>query len=163
MDLQPIGVDRLPASTSPVAGSSQRRNGRLVLIAMTLASVAALACHDGFSPFGLFGTYGLTTVNGKPVPATLFSDTSFTDVVAGGSLSLTPDGKYLSAVTTNETVDGHLSVYVDTVTGTWRQSGGALTLTAVDSSQTAANWNGNSVTVTDSSGASVVIMVFSRR
>ena len=77
------------------------------------------------------GSYSLTTVNGKPLPATMFADTEFTEVVTKASLALAADGKYQAIVTTNETVAGYLSVYVDTSGGTWKQAGTTSTITLV--------------------------------
>jgi hypothetical protein len=127
--------------------------------------VIALAACGGDSGTGPnsnpAGSYHLATVAGKSVPATMFSDTAFTDVIAAGSLALQADGKYVIAVTTNETIAGHLSVYVDSTAGTWTQSGAnALTMVSADGGgSTSAAWAGPTVTLVDVDSVS---WVFSR-
>jgi hypothetical protein len=110
------------------------------------------------------GSYGLSSVNGKSMPVTMFTDTAFTEVIASASLALTADGKYVFAVTTNETVAGYLSVYVDSVSGTWTQQGTspAITFTSGEASVPAVNgtWSGNSISLL---GTDAIPWVFTRK
>lgn len=140
---------------------------RAVLGAFTAFVVMAVgACGgDGSTgpggdntPTSPVGTYALTSVGGKPVPVTMFSDTAYTEVIAKASLALQTDGKYQAIVTTNETIAGNLSVYVDTSAGTWKQgaTASALVLTSTDdASMPAVNavWSGKTLTVTDADSA----------
>ena len=140
------------------------RRHRPLLAALVAIPVIALAACGGDSGTGPnatpAGSYQLSTVAGKAVPATMFSDTAFTDVIAAGTLALQADGKYVIAVTTNETIAGHLSVYVDSLFGTWSQSGSnAVTMISSDGASMSAPWTGTTVTVVDTDSLS---WVFSR-
>lgn len=140
---------------------------RAVLGAFTAFVVMAVAACGGDSSTGPgsggtpdtpVGIYALTSVNGNPVPVTMFSDTAFTEVITKASLALATDGKYMAVVTTNETVAGNLSVYVDTSAGTWKQgtTASALVLTSTDDPSLApitAVWSGKTVSLTDSDSA----------
>ena len=137
---------------------------RAVLGAFTAFVVMAVGACGGDSSTGPgvadtpVGNYALTSVNGKPVPVTLFADTEFTEVIAKGSLALQTDGKYLAIVTTNETIAGNLSVYADTSAGTWKQgaTASALVLTSTDDPTmpaVSAAWSGKTLTLTDPDSA----------
>ena len=95
----------------------------------------------------------------------MFTDTAFTEVIASASLALQADGNYVFAYTTNETVAGYLSVYVDTVSGTWKQGAttSALTFTDVTDPKSAVSgtWSGNTVTLLDAE--SNVTWLFTRK
>jgi hypothetical protein len=144
---------------------------RSVLGAFAAFLVIAVAACGSDTPTGPdaevptpIGSYGLSSVNGKSVPVTMFTDTAFTEVVASASLALTADGKYLFAVTTNETVAGYLSVYVDSMSGTWTQQGTstAITFTSSEASVPVVNgtWTGNSISLL---GSDAIPWVFTRK
>jgi hypothetical protein len=140
------------------------RRHRPLLAALVAVPVIAVAACGGDSATGPnanpAGSYHLSTVAGKSVPATMFSDTAFSDVITAGSLALQADGKYVIAVTLNETVAGHLSVYVDSGSGTWSQSGAnALTMVSAEGASASVPWTGTTVTVVDTDS---VTWVFSR-
>jgi hypothetical protein len=140
---------------------------RAVLGAFTAFVVMAVAAcggdgstgpGSGGTPDTPVGNYALTSVNGKPVPVTMFADTEFTEVIAKASLALTTDGKYQAVVTTNETIAGNVSVYVDTSAGTWKQgaTASALVLTSTDDPSmptVPATWSGKTLTLTDADSA----------
>jgi hypothetical protein len=140
----------------------------------TLLALAVGACGSDTltgstpdTPTTPIGAYALASVGGKPMPVTMFADTAFTDVVTSASLALSADGKLLSVVTTNETVAGNLSVYVDTVGGTWKQVGStsALTFTIITDPGSAGadspgTWSGKTITLTDPDG---LVWVYSRQ
>ena len=89
----------------------------------------------------------------------MFADTGFVVVVTAGTITLTADGKFASAVTTRETVAGNVSVYVDHVSGTWLQgSSGAITLTPSSGPIEPALWSGTKLTVTQSDGVFVYMV-----
>ncbi len=133
---------------------------------LVAAATIALAC-GGDSASGPnaspVGSYLLSTYNGKPVPQTLFADTGFTIALAAGSLALTADGSYLATITMNETIEGHLSVYVDSVAGKWTQTGAALLFVGPDSTKQSAGWDGARITLSDTSTAPPSTYVYARR
>lgn len=133
---------------------------------LVAAATLALAC-GGDSASGPssspVGSYRLSTYNGKPVPQTLFSDTGFTIALAAGSLALTADGSFLATITTNETIEGHLSVYVDSSTGRWTQTGATLVFVGSDSTKQTAGWDGSRITLSDTSTAPPSTFVYARR
>ncbi|MEO6527665.1 MAG: hypothetical protein ABIP93_13625 [Gemmatimonadaceae bacterium] len=145
---------------------------RSILGAFTAFLVMAVAACGGDTstspdvqvPTTPVGSYSLSTVNGKSVPVTMFADTAFTEVLASASLALTTDGKYVAAITTNETVAGYLSVYVDTLSGTWTRQGStpAIVFTSSDASVPAVNgtWSGNTISLLD---ANALAWVFTRK
>jgi hypothetical protein len=140
---------------------------RAVLGAFTAFVVMAVAACGGDSSTGPgsggtpdtpVGSYALTSVNGKPVPVTMFADTEFTEVITKASLALQTDGKYQAIVTTNETIAGNVSVYVDTSAGTWKQgaTASAITLTSTDDVSmptVVATWSGKTLSLTDADSA----------
>jgi hypothetical protein len=143
------------------------------LTAVLALTVAACGGADSLTGSGAqvpttpVGAYGLSTLGGKPMPVTMFADTAFTDVVSAASLALTADGKFLAVTTTNETVAGNLSVYVDSSTGTWKQVGStsALSFTITDDPAAAGVelpgvWSGNTISMTDADG---LTWVYSRK
>ena len=130
------------------------------------AVMVAIACGGdsstgpGSSPVGNFQ---LSQYNGKSLPVTVFSDVMFMDVLTGGSLTLVADGTYLSTISVNETVGGNLSTYVDSASGKWTQTGGAMVFVGVDSTRQPATWDGTTITLTDSSTVSPSTLAFRRK
>jgi hypothetical protein len=111
------------------------------LPALVLAATIAVAC-GGDSSSGPnaspVGRFQLSTFNGKSLPATVFQDTGFMDVLTAGSLVLSADGTYLATTTTDETIEGHLSTYVDSGSGKWTQAGAVMVFVGPDSVRQAA-------------------------
>jgi hypothetical protein len=85
------------------------------------------------------------------------------DVLAAGSLALSADGTYLSTISVNETVDGNLSVYVDSGSGKWTQSGAAMEFVGSDSVRQAASWDGIAITLSDTTARPTSTMVFTKK
>lgn len=137
----------------------------LAIVAVTGIAAAAACGGDGATgPKSPIGSYTLSTVNGKTLPATLFADTGFTVDVSDGSLAIEPDGRFVVGMTSRWTIEGHASVFVTADTGKWTQTGDRLVLTYVDSTTQSASWQGNRITVADSSsGTGVATLVFARR
>ena len=109
------------------------------------------------------GSFQLSKFNGNALPVTVFADTGFMDVLTGGSLSLAGDGTYLATMSVNETVDGHLSVYVDTGSGKWTQAGAVMEFVGLDSVRQAASWDGVAITLSDTTARPTSTMVFTKK
>lgn len=131
--------------------------------AVLLAAAGPLACGDATGPKSPVGAYGLSTVNGKPLPASLFADTGFTVDVTAGSLAVQDDGRFVVAVTSRWVVDDNTSAYVTADTGTWTQNGDRIVLTYADSTRHTGTWDGQRVTLADTVGPDVTTLVFAKQ
>src|SRR5215217_7235934 len=101
-----------------------RRSMALTALAF-VALVAACGGDSSTEPGGsssAVGAYSMTTVNGKPLPASLFADGAFSYEVTAGKLTLTNDGKYLAVTTFRQTLPGSVETFVDSIGGTWVQT-----------------------------------------
>lgn len=147
----------------PVRGRTIGRVRTLVALATV---VGAVACGDSTGPNGQKnpeGNYTITTVNGKAVPAPIFSDTGgYMLEITSGRLSLTGDGKYSSVIAFRQTLPGNVSSYTDSTGGTWVQSGGTVQFTETSTGLTgSASWASGQITVVDStSGPSRISVVY---
>ena len=134
--------------------------------AIVLAATIAIACGGdtasgpNASPVGNFQ---LAKFNGKALPTTVFQDTGFMDVLTAGSLILSGDGTYLATISVDETIEGHLSTYVDTGSGKWSQAGAVMDFVGPDSVHQAASWDGASITLSDTTARPTSTMVFTKR
>lgn len=117
--------------------------------------VLLAACGEVTGPKSPVGTYALSSVDAKPLPATMYADTGYTVEVTAGTIALTADLKYTSSVTTRETVDGNVSTYIDRFSGTWAQAGSTITLTPTRGPTQSATLSGTRLTVTQSDGVFV--------
>ena len=130
------------------------------------AAVAIVACSDSSAPNVQKtpeGNYTIGTVNGKAVPAPLFSDTGgYLLEITSGSLSLTADGKYSSVMGFRQTLPGNVSTYTDSTGGTWVRNGGNVRFTETSTGLTlSAVWTNRLLTVVDStSGPSPISLVY---
>lgn len=148
----------------PISMTPSHHARRLAgVAAVLLAAAAPLACRDATGPKSPVGAYGLSTVNGKPLPANMFADSGFTVDVTAGSLAVQDDGKFVVGVTSRWVVDGNSSEYVTADTGTWTQNGDRIVLTYVDSTTHTGTWDGRRVTLADTVGADVTTLVFAKR
>ncbi len=92
------------------------------------------------------GSYAISTINGKALPfALVTSDTGnlFKYEVLSGTAALTSDGKYLLVYDYRQTVLSAVEDFVDTLRGTWSQSGTTLTLVSAQDQTSVdhADWN----------------------
>ncbi len=144
-------------STARVRTSVLRRG------ALLAAAVIAIACggESATAPTSPVGAYQLSTIQGKPLPFRLYSDTNYSFDIAKGTLSLGSDGNFTAAFLSEERVEGHLSVYADTSTGAWALSGTSITFTASDNSKTKGIWSGRTISLVDSTGVTPVTYVYS--
>jgi hypothetical protein len=109
------------------------------------------------------GTYALNTVDSKPLPFMMYSDTGFTLEVTAGSIAITSNGKWVSKITSRETVAGFASTYIDSTWGTWVVAGGTATFTNAES-QVISNvsWTATEVTVNDVDGTTTRKIVYKK-
>jgi hypothetical protein len=134
------------------------------LVAFAVA-VAIVACSDASGPAvqkNPDGNYTIATVNGKPVPAPLYSDTGgYTLEITSGSLALTSDGKYSSVMGFRQTLPGAVSTYSDSTGGTWVRNGGNVQFTETSTGFTlTAVWTNGRITVTDSTSDPTISLVY---
>jgi hypothetical protein len=140
--------------------------GRGRALAVFAAIVMIVACSDSSGPSvqkSPEGNYSIASVNGKAVPAPLFSDTGgYLLEITSGSLSLTSDGKYSSVMGFRQTLPGAVSTYSDSTGGTWVRTGGNVQFTETSTGfMLSAVWTNGRITVTDSSsGPSPVSLVY---
>ena len=111
------------------------------------------SCHDSTAPSDPVGNYALASVDAKNLPVTMYSDSGYSLIVTAGALTLTADGKYGGTITTKETVDGVVSVYVDQLAGSWVQySNGSVAITPTGGTALTASLVGGKLTVPQSDG-----------
>ncbi len=128
---------------------------------MTLAALGTLlaACGggDGTGPNGLpatpEGEYTLNLIEQKPLPYAWYSEADYKLEVTGGTISIKSNGKWVSKITSKETVAGFVSTYSDSTFGTWTAANGSASLTNAESSTiSSATWTATDVTVSDVDG-----------
>jgi len=98
------------------------------------------------------GSFSLSMIDTKALPYSMFADTGYALDVMSGSLSITPDRKWVSRMTTRETVAGNVSTYSDSAFGTWstvQGSTSASLLNAETNVISTATWTISDITVTD--------------
>ena len=100
-------------------------------------------------PATIPGSYGLSTVNTKTLPVVILADSLYKLEVISATATMTSANHFTIAITTRETVDGYMSIYTDTVAGTWSVSGLTITLvSATDGSVATATWDATHLVVT---------------
>ncbi len=94
------------------------------------------------------GSFSLTSVDGKTLPVAVLTDTLYSIEVTGSTVQLAASKQFVIAVTTRETVAGYASTYIDSLTGTWSQSAGTVSMTLDPGQQNfAASWDGTRLTL----------------
>lgn len=140
--------------------------GRVRTLAALAVVVGVVACGDATGPNSQKtpeGNYTIATVNGKAVPAPIFSDTGgYMLEITSGRLSLTGDGKYSSVIGFRQTLPGNVSSYTDSTGGTWVRSGATVQFTETSTGMTgSATWASAQLTFVDStSGPSTISLVY---
>lgn len=139
---------------------------RRSLVGLALAVAGITAC-SGDAPTGPgsgsnspVGSYTISTMNGKALPFTWFSDTNYKYEVTAGALSLTGDGKFSVVTTYRQTVVTNVETFVDSSSGTWKQSGANLSFVADDSTTNTATWANNQLTVSQVDGNVTTTVVY---
>jgi hypothetical protein len=154
------------SSSSLTIGRAQA----LARVASVLCTAALIAACGGDSPSGPgsndtspVGSFAIATVNGKPLPFTMFTDTNYLYEVTSGSLALTNDGKYQNVMHFRQTIPGNVSLFVDSTTGTWVLNGSTVTLTdAADATIDSAAFAAGKLSFTESNGVATNVYVYSR-
>ena len=138
----------------------RRAAGPPLVLAVTIAAAACGGSGSPTSPSNqptppsvvdstmIPGNYGLSTVNAKTLPVVILSDSAYTLEVLAATAAMTSADRFTIAITTRETVDGNVSIYADTITGTWSVSGKTITLvSAADGSVATATWDATHLVV----------------
>jgi hypothetical protein len=144
---------------------------RVVYVAVAIAAATAASACGGDSPSAPpgsndtspAGAYTVASVNAKPLPFTMFSDTNYLYEVTSGSFSLTTDGKYTSVMSFRQTIPGNVSLFVDSTGGSWVLSGGKVTFTdGADATVDSAAFSGGNLTFMESNGVATNVYVYAR-
>jgi hypothetical protein len=109
------------------------------------------------------GSYTMSTVNGKAVPTSLFADGAFSYDITGGTLKLTSDGKFSVVTNYRQTLPGSVEDFVDSIGGTWSQSGSALQMSASDGSTASATFDKSTVTLSATDAGVTLTVVYGNK
>lgn len=129
---------------------------RLSVPLCTVALAVAFAACGSDGPSGpaptaadtVAGTFALTAVDTKSIPATILTETGYTLQVIASTAELSANGTVTLAINTRETVAGNVSIYVDSLQGTWTQNAGVVTLVMTPGLPGAsAGWDGRQISV----------------
>jgi hypothetical protein len=109
------------------------------------------------------GNYSLSTIEAKALPYSMFADTGYTLEITSGSIAINSTGKWVSKITSRETVAGFVSNYIDSTFGTWTAANGAATLINTETQVTSsATWTSSDVTVNEVSGGVTKKIVYKK-
>ncbi len=141
---------------------------RSLVCAGTIAALALAACGGDASGPNVSktpeGSYNISTVNGKTLPAAIFSEPDFKLEVTSGSLVLTSDGKYSTVTTTRQTVPDNVSTFVDSTAGTWVLTGSQVQFTdGQDGSKVSATWGNGQLTFSETDGGVTTTLVYTKK
>lgn len=141
----------------------------LCYTALAAMVFSVTACGDGSTGPGGSGTaegnYTLSTVDAKPLPYMMYSDTGYTLEVMSGSLAINVGGKWVAKFVQRETVAGNVSTYSDSTFGTWTLSSASQTVTLFNtetSVSASATWTASDITVTEVDGTVTRKIVYRR-
>lgn len=111
-------------------------SSRIHIAALALLLLALSACDGGGISTGVdvSGTYTLRSVNGDPLPATLFEDSEVRYEIVRGELRLIADRTYQTLITFRFTdkFSGDAESDIAVETGTYRVRDGDITFTSDD-------------------------------
>jgi hypothetical protein len=131
---------------------------------LTIAALSLLACGgDSTGPTAsAVGTWDLQTIDGSPLPFTIFELASPPDKleVTSDTFVASSNGTYSETATLRETQGTTVTTQTQTDTGTWTQNNAAITLTSdSDGSSSSAAISGDVITASVSGD----VFVFARR
>ena len=110
------------------------------------------------------GTYAMSTVNGKALPAALFAESTYKFEIVSASLVLTTDGKYSTVATTRQTLPDNVSTFVDSTRGTWLLTGAQVQFTdAQDGAKETAAFANGQLTFTLVDGKVTTTIVYAKK
>ncbi len=117
---------------------------------LACAAVALLGCGgDSTGPAASAeGSWLLLTVNGSPLPVTVFQTTTYRLEVISDQYILESDGHYTENFTTRETDGTTVTTTDDSDFGTWSQSGNQVSVTASDNTTLTGTINGSGDRIT---------------
>ena len=118
-----------------------------------LLTVALLACGDSTSPETIDGTYTLRTINGQALPVVLQQDATSKNEVTAGAITVGPGTAWTISLTVRSTLGADVSVFTNTLVGTWTRSGERVTLTATDGESEIAVLSGGTLTLAGEAAA----------
>ena len=139
----------------------------------TLGAIGTLllvaACSDGPTgpsiPPTPVGTFVLNTIESKALPYAMFADSGYKLEITSGTLAITVNGKWVSKITSRETVVGFASTYIDSSFGTWTVPSGATTAVLINTETNItsnATWTASDVTVNEVDGTIARKIVYRR-
>lgn len=134
---------------------------------VAVCAIGIAACSDSTSPKpkdDVTGTYTLTSVANMPVPVVLFQDSTETDELTAGSISLTSDKRWSGVLTLRVTTSSGVKSQDANDGGTYTVSGTALMLTLdSDGSQLSGTVGGGTLTLLEDDGqGGTVALVFKK-
>ena len=130
------------------------------LIACGSDSTTGPSSSNSSSPAG---TYTMSTVNGKAVPTSLFADGSFTYDITGGTMKLTTDGKFSAVTNYRQSLPGSVENFVDSIGGTWTQSGSSLQMSVSDGTSATATFDKSTLTLSSSDQGITLTVVYGNK
>lgn len=106
-----------------------------VLAAAIVLPLTACGDRDPTEPAAaVSGRYPLRTINGQNLPFTVQRVGNDSAEVIHGSITFRADSTFSDSVTFRFTIDDEVTIDEDAITGTYRLSGTAVTLTPADGS-----------------------------
>jgi len=142
------------------------RSSKLAMSVAAIALVTACGSDATTGPSGSsspVGSYTMSTVNGKSLPAPLAADGSYSWDVTAGTMKLTSDGKFSVVTNYRQTLPGSLSNFVDSTGGTWTQTGSALQFTGSDGTTGTATFDKTSLTLTTTDAGAALTFVYGNK
>lgn len=128
---------------------------RRLLLPIVLAFAAA--CGDTSGPdTGHTGLYTLHSVDGDPVPATLFAEGEDYIRVVSGTLTLEADGTFRAVSTLDYRFEGVAATETGSSTGTWSRSGTTVTFTGSEGDVITAEYDGSGQLTLSEEGSTLV-------
>lgn len=136
---------RKPAEVRAVCYTARRRARTVSAVTMlAIGSIVAACGSDGPTgpdvPDRFLGTYSVSTINDHTLPFAIFADTGYTYERMSGSIVLKPDGQYVAAMTSRQTLIGKVDLFVDSASGTWTMSGTQVLFLAGQDTVDRAEW-----------------------
>lgn len=93
----------------------------------------------------------------------MYSDTGFTLEVTAGSIAITANGRWVSKITSRETVAGYASTYIDSTWGTWTAANRLATFINTETQVTSSvSWTATEVTVNEIEGTTARKIVYKK-
>lgn len=87
------------------------------------------------------GTYAMRSVSGNPLPVTFPVNSTTTETIKAGSLTINTDGTFTESVDVDETVSGQVTSSTIPCNGTFTQRGGSFSFSETTTSD--GNCGGN--------------------